>query len=190
MQYEATIFALIVVVLVAGIPAAFYFGRSRPPREPVVTDKSRGRQIPRKIALITILGSCIALLLAFYDTAHSCWYLWHAQRSPGTVVEIHEREENDQEKWYAPVVAYSDRSGRDHRITASVYADPPTHQVGDVVNVLYDPMNPDDAILEFWQRPIAVGVTGAFLGVVGLLTLNWPQIVARYQRRKNDGETK
>lgn len=77
----------------------------------------------------------------------------------------------------APVVAYTARDGRERLYQSSTYTNPP-YQVGDAVDIAYDPADPDSAAIDSWTSrwllPTIFGGIGSVhgtVGLVGLLTL-------------------
>ena len=102
------------------------------------------------------------------------------ESAPGRVVEIVSRREyvNEQdriiEEYYYPVVEYTSKDGKYHKVQLKEGSSSPSYEVGDEVVVLYEPDHPLDARIKsvgssalMWILPGITGILGiAFLGAV------------------------
>jgi len=88
-------------------------------------------------------------------------------------------------KLYAPVFVFRDGSGAEHTVHSSTAINPPEHQVGDTVRVLYSPASPQDAktdrFFSLWEWPFFTGLLAAFYLPLGLLVWYWPSIIQRFR---------
>ena len=93
-----------------------------------------------------------------------------AKQVPGTVVEL-ESDWDDGSTTYFPVVAFTTLEGRNVTFTASTGSNPPAFEPGEAVAVLYDPQDPQDAVIDaffsLWFGPIIVGFMGLVFSLVG-----------------------
>ncbi len=115
----------------------------------------------------------IGLGLAFWEWA----FLRTAQTTAGTVVRLEERtrgEGRGRVHNYAPVFEF-EVDGKRHEIVSKVASNPASAAVGDRVEVLYDPANPERAqiksFLTQWFLPLIFTVLGIVPTVVGTVLL-------------------
>lgn len=90
-----------------------------------------------------------------------------AVKTSGTVVDMIARGKRS----YAPVVTYFDDAGVKHRYISSVSSNPPGYEIGERVDIYYDPKNPDDAKIAGWMEyfgAIVVGGMGLLFSFFGL----------------------
>jgi len=71
-------------------------------------------------------------------------FVQNAAIAPGTVVELTRHSDSDGVS-YSPVVEYTLPSGRTVRFEEDVSSSPPSHHVGESVEVFYNPENPSEA---------------------------------------------
>ncbi|MCS7222735.1 MAG: DUF3592 domain-containing protein [Anaerolineae bacterium] len=127
--------------------------------------------------LIALIGGGI-LFLGIQWRANTQAFVASAARAEGRVVElaVETRVEEGQEKrLFYPVVEFTTEDGRVIRFREGTGSNPPSHQVGDTVQVLYNPQVPEDARLEGWSLWIgptlvlAFGTLFIFLGAIAFL---------------------
>jgi len=70
---------------------------------------------------------------------------------------------------YAPVVRFADGRGAVHQFRDSAASNPPAYRRGEAVAVLYDPRNPQIAMMAGWRSHI----TGGILATLGLFLRCW-----------------
>jgi hypothetical protein len=134
-----------------------------------------------KIILGVFTGvAVLMLLIAFVSSASAILKMNREVSASGRVVEIIERREyvNEQDRvvqdYYFPVVQFVSADGRSHTVHMTEGSSAPSHEVGDEVNVLYDPEHPLEARIQsfgssalMWVLPGITGILGvAFLGAV------------------------
>jgi hypothetical protein len=110
-------------------------------------------------------------------------------RSPGKVVGndylgITDLEDSTRTSWaYYPVVRFTSDSGQEFTFTDGVGTYPPEFEAGEIVEVLYDPEQPQQAKIDSWKR---VWFAPFWISGIGLLPiialLGWA--VWRYQREE------
>lgn len=126
-------------------------------------------------------GVLFALVGAVF-MAFASWLYWEdaafAERAldaQGTVTENIRYYDDEGELLYRPVVTYSDEAGQSHTFSSSVSSSSPQFDIGETVDVLYDPAAPGDARVDaFMSRgifPLAFGGLGlvAFLCGAGMV---------------------
>jgi flagellar biogenesis protein FliO len=88
-----------------------------------------------------------------------------AVKTSGTVVDLIAKGKRS----YAPVVTYNDDAGVKHRFVSNVSSNPPGYEIGERIDIYYDPKNPDDAEIAGWREYFAAIIIGG-LGLVFSLT--------------------
>lgn len=127
--------------------------------------------------LLAIIFSFVGLGLlggSIYSFITTKNWLSESYQSNGKVIDLVERESTDSDGYrsitYAPVVEY--QFGEETFVfESSVSSDPPSHKVGQYVNVRYDPKNPNDAKIDsffsLWFLTIILGLLGVIFTIVG-----------------------
>lgn len=120
--------------------------------------------------LYLILTIIFTLATVFWGYSNFRFAL-EAKRGEGVVVEIKEhtrKAKRKQKKSYHPVVEFVVADGSRQRFESQVGTNPASHVVGEEVVVLYDPNNPQKAIinglLENFLGPLVMGLFAAFFG--------------------------
>ena len=95
-------------------------------------------------------------------------FIAHAHGAIGTVIELREKRDSDGDTMYAPVVRFA-ADGREVTFVSNTSSRPAAYHVGEAVEVLYAPGNPDDArvrgFASLWLGPLVLGGLGtAFTG--------------------------
>jgi len=73
---------------------------------------------------------------------------------------------------YSPVVQFIDLHGKTQMLYATGGSNPPAYRRGEIVTVLYEPDNPEFAVIDDWQRymgAIIPSVLGLIFSLLGLL---------------------
>jgi len=130
----------------------------------------RQQRVNRFTWLVLLLGGAGLLLLGHHLHRSTAAFLARAVPARGRVVELAENDSSDGVT-YAPVVEFEARGER-HRFKDSVSSNPPSHRMGDAVQVLYDPADARKARVDrgLWNRaiPLLIGALGALLVLCGL----------------------
>jgi len=135
------------------------------------------RASPRQVLVVggafAVLGP-VLLAVGVYLYARTSAFLERATRTRGEVVELVERRSDDGYT-YAPVFVFEDAKGTSRRIVSNTSSNPPGYAVGDEVDVLYDPDDPEDACIDsffsLWGGATIVGGLGLVFGIVGVAVL-------------------
>jgi hypothetical protein len=125
-------------------------------------------------------------------------------RTMGTVVELTDSWSTDDEgrrtKSVYPVVEFPAEGGRTVKFRGSTGSNPPSYQQGQLVSVIYDRKNPDDAQIadfeQFWLGPVLIGVFGlVFLGagvgsffLIGDSDKEFKNVEAQIERQRKEME--
>ena len=121
-------------------------------------------QIQGFVRLFFVVGGA-ALLGGVVMGLHIRSFVAHAQSVPGTVVRMEQKPGSDDGTVYHPVVEFTKVSGQQATLTG-YGSNPPAYEAGEVVRVLYDPLDPGEArIDDFWS----LWGASAGLAALGLL---------------------
>jgi hypothetical protein len=121
-------------------------------------------------------GMLVAGVLIVLWGAHSWWstsrFVARALTAPGEVIELkvhHDSEDNS--NTYSPVFRYTLPDGREITLESGMRTYPPAYDVGERVQVYYQPENVTDAkIVGFWSLwgpAVALGLLGVLVTVLG-----------------------
>jgi hypothetical protein len=123
--------------------------------------------------------SIIGVVMAFFgwrDYAATRTFLAGAEHANGSVVELVQRTSTDSDgntnTYYYPVVEFTTAGGQAVRYQSSTGSSRTSQQVGDVVDMVYAPENPQNArintFMDIWFLPamlLGMGVIFALAGV-------------------------
>lgn len=102
-------------------------------------------------------------------------FLGKAQEVQGTVIQMVWSSSSDGGGGYSPVYQFRTISGQMITVQDSLSSSPPMFQVGQTIDVLYDPENPQNArIKKFWSlyfTSILLCGMGLIFGGVGIVLL-------------------
>lgn len=124
--------------------------------------------------LLAVAMSWILALGALGTALHSWSFIRSATTTQGRVIALKERlsQENDS-KTYSPTFEFQDAAGQPHVVESSFASNPPAHEVGEVVPVLYRPGDPSAARIDraryHWFAPGVLGALSVASGVFGLV---------------------
>jgi hypothetical protein len=112
-----------------------------------------------------------------------------ASHAPGTVIAL-ERSHSSSSNSYYPVVRYRTAAGQDLTFRSSFGSNPPSHAVGEQVELLYNESDPSDARIKsffaLWGGQAIFGAIGAVFALVGGGIIYWRRRaaeLAQYLRR-------
>ena len=116
-------------------------------------------------------GMCVLWMLIGAVIAVFRWnYLQRAITTQATITGLMEKQSDDGDTMYAPVYVFTDQQGQSVRVISTTASFPPPGAVGDKMEVLYDPRNPQDSMrnrfFSIWGFPAIFGGIGAFYFVV------------------------
>lgn len=118
-----------------------------------------------------LCGMCVLFMLVGAVFAVCRWsYLKRAVTAKATITNLIERKSDDGDKLYAPVYVFTDRQGQSVKIISSTASFPPPGEIGDTIEILYDPADPKHSIqntfFEVWGFPAIAGGLGALYFIV------------------------
>ena len=128
----------------------------------------------------------IALLVgAFMSYKSSSEFLEEAVSTHGMVVEMTKSRSSDSISFY-PVVEFAANDGQKFEFTSNVGSNPPSYSLGETVEVLYLPTNPQEAKLNYfsdlWAATVVMLVMGVPFLSVGIIIF----LIGRLKNRKKD----
>jgi hypothetical protein len=104
-------------------------------------------------------------------------FLAAAETATGTVTDFDLSSDSDNSYSYCPVINFATKSGQKVEYHANVCSAPPAYDVGDHVQVIYDPENPRKVQMDsFWGKyvgPLVLLLVGGPFLLIGLLTPLW-----------------
>ncbi|MGF1535684.1 MAG: DUF4870 domain-containing protein [Elainellaceae cyanobacterium] len=132
-------------------------------------------------AAIALLSLCIfplAVLLGstYWANRRRSW-LATLSAMQGTVTQVLEKTEEDGDILYQPVIKFKTASGESYQLSTLWWSDSPSHQVGESVEVLYPPANPDQAILNGWSEKWLMTTLALVLSTVLLVFSMIPSLI-------------
>ncbi|MBI2333010.1 MAG: DUF3592 domain-containing protein [Chloroflexi bacterium] len=114
---------------------------------------------PRKLGCAFILLPISAVILSILSIwyAYTSWNFYtKGVEVQGTVVRLEAHSSSDSGTTYSPVFSYT-VNGQEYEYESVNSSDPPTHEVGEVSTLLYDPNNPakarEKSFWELWLLP-------------------------------------
>ncbi|EEF59812.1 DUF3592 domain-containing protein [Pedosphaera parvula] len=178
------VFVLVILVFSLGIWVGLIVGLSKAMR------KTPARSQKTNLAIRGWFLSGMGLLFflaAIFIAAYSWNFLHHALPAQGLVVGFKERQDKEHNSVsYASVFAFQDGRGVTHtnRVFSS-YTSRPGYQLGEIVPVLYNQLNPAQAkinsFMEIWGTSAILGGLGLMLMIVAAGMLLWPRFVNRFK---------
>ncbi|TWT94382.1 DUF3592 domain-containing protein [Neorhodopirellula pilleata] len=118
--------------------------------------------------LIPLLAGC-SLLVSLIATVLTADFLRDAKRTTGTVVDLHTTTNDDGDLLFKPTFTFA-ANGRDYSVEAYGHVSPSPGDVGDRIDVLYDPTSPSNARIDTfaytWLIPFVTFVLGCVLGAI------------------------
>lgn len=123
----------------------------------------------RNVLLLTGVSLLCGSIYLFITTQH---FLKVAELTTGTVVELAVSRSSDGSSTYWPVVQFQTQNGQLIEFISSSGSNPPAHDLGDVIEVLYPNDEPTEAkinsYLDLWLMFIIVTALGSLFFAFGL----------------------
>ncbi len=119
----------------------------------------------------TLCCLCIILMLSGLGFGIYRWiYLQEAVTTSATITNLIEQKSEEGDTLYAPVYVFKDQTGSEVKIISSTASWPPVGEIGDSIEVLYIPHNPQRSILNNffskWGFSAILGGLGLFYFIV------------------------
>jgi hypothetical protein len=142
-----------------------------------------------RIAYIFLVIGLAMLAGAAYWASRVDQFARGASHAPGTVIKLEHSRSSSSTSYY-PVVRYRTAAGQEITFRSSFGSNPPSHAVGEAVEVLYNESDPSDARIKsffaLWGGAAIIGSIGAVFALVGGGILYWRRRaaeLAQYLRR-------
>jgi hypothetical protein len=135
-----------------------------------------GRIMTRVLFFVFLGVAVVMLVVAVLTGMNTSRKLAREQSAVGQVTGLTERKDSNGNTFYYPVVSFEPQNGDRENVQLTEGSWPPSHRVGELVTVLYDPLNPLDARIDsadgtaaFWTWTLVTGILGlAFIGAAAL----------------------
>jgi hypothetical protein len=131
--------------------------------------------LPAIISLVLVLTSCPFLGIGLYETITTRRQVETYVRVSGTVVDNSYSPSDSSDSTsgaYYPVVEFKPKDGRPVRFTDQIGSLPPDYEIGDTVEVIYNPQDRNEARVVSWTRlwlvPTIFITVGSLPGMIGL----------------------
>ena len=110
---------------------------------------------------VTVMGLFLIGIAAIIYLVGSS-FRSNAELTTGTVSGFSTvTDSDDNSQTYCPIVQFSTETGQQVTYYSNTCNSPPAHQVGDSVEIYYDPENPEKAQIKgFWSQYLAVIIVG------------------------------
>lgn len=132
------------------------------------------------IGLLVVGLLAIAVGIPFFLQAQQ--FNAMAIRAPGKIVELGRQQSGEHVSYY-PVFSFTDKAGAAHVVHSRIGSTHPGYEVGDAVEVLYPPDDPEHTKLNtfftVWTWPAVFGGLGLILIIVSILLLQGAAAWAR-----------
>ena len=126
---------------------------------------------------VLVFGGLGAILLAIAGIVYfrEQTFLSSAEKATGTVTDFNLSSSDDGGNSYCPVIDFTTAGGEPVKYFANVCSSPPSYEIGEEVEVVYDPQDIKHVQMNgFWSQYVGVVVLGAIglpfflLGIWGL----------------------
>ena len=115
-----------------------------------------------------LIAAWVALAIALVSGGFTGRFISRSVVAKGTVTGLNEQS-GENGKMFAPEYTFTTQNGRTYNAVSTSSSNPPAYQVGQSIQVLYDPHYPEhNRIDSFWHL---WGFTAAFLLVAAILAV-------------------
>ena len=125
-------------------------------------------------ALIVALVGVVFILLTTFFGVRSLMLLQRGHPVEGQVVDLLRVSDSDGADTYLPIFAYP-WQGQTLSKKAGFSSNPPRYKVGDRIQMLVDPANPQDAVpkrfMDLWFMPLFFGAMAGLMFVIAVVIL-------------------
>lgn len=117
----------------------------------------------------------LLFVIAVFVFVHTRMFIGRAQEVKGTVVRMVYRHSSEGGGGYSPVYQFRTITGQTIEVQDGLSSNPPMFTEGQIIDVLYDPENPQKARIKRWMSlyflPALLGGLGMIFGGVGVVVL-------------------
>ncbi|HRI78027.1 MAG TPA: DUF3592 domain-containing protein [Cyclobacteriaceae bacterium] len=137
---------------------------------------SPGINVGKVVGSIFMTVGAIMLGIAAYVVSSHYKFEQRAQKVKGTVIDYHSYEsKNDDGSYttmYTPTYEYS-FNGKSYKYTSNTSSSSQEYQINDAVQILVDPLDPQNPLIDnFWEKwflPVLLGFMGTLFGGLGFM---------------------
>ncbi len=127
------------------------------------------------VAIVFCFVGFLLPALALFFWLRTRAFLGTAEKAQGTVIRMVYTRDSDGGGGYSPVYSFRTISGQTIEIHDNMSSNPPQFKEGQIIDVLYDPQNPNKARINKWFNlyfvPLLLGFLGLIFGGVGIAIL-------------------
>jgi hypothetical protein len=125
--------------------------------------------------VFALLGGLLAAI-AVYIFMRTRSFVSNAQEVKGTVIQlVYRGGGSNSGGGYAPVYQFKTKEGKSIVVADTLSSNPPAFKEGQVIDVLYDPANPEKArikrFMSLYFAPVLLGGMGVLFGGAGIAVL-------------------
>jgi len=121
--------------------------------------------------LLLPLGAVVLMLAGIWYLYSSYMFYANGVKVQATVVRLEESSSSDSGISFSPVFRYT-VDGKDYEYESINASNPPTHEVGEVTTLLYDPNNPararENSFWELWLLPVILCPVSFFMMILSV----------------------
>jgi hypothetical protein len=132
--------------------------------------------------VFSLVGGLLAAIAVFI-LIRTRIFMSKAQEVKGTVIRMVYSHSSEGGGGYSPVYQFRTIAGQTIEAIDSMSSNPPMFKEGQVIDVLYDPENPQKARIKKWMSlyfvPLLLGGMGLIFGGVGVVLLIF-QVIDRF----------
>lgn len=124
--------------------------------------------------LFSAIGG-VFIIVAIFVTISNFQFLKTAIKTQGTVIDLIKNVDTDSDgdssTTYSPVVSFTTNTGQKVETKTSISSNPPSHEIGDLVSIYYNPKEPKkimiDSFMDKYFLPIIFGAFGLIFSSIG-----------------------
>lgn len=117
------------------------------------------------------ISAVILLAVSIWYSYSSYQFVSNGVKVEGTVVRLESSHSSDSGTTYSPVFRYT-VNGQEYEYESVNSSNPPTHEVGEVSTLLYDPNDPEKArensFWELWLMPVILCPSSIFMLILSI----------------------
>jgi len=136
---------------------------------------------------VLVFGGIGLILLAFAGVSYmrEADFLGRAESASGQVVDFNLSSSTEGGSSYCPVIDFTTKDGQPVKYFANVCSSPPSYDIGEEVQVLYDPEDPKKVQMDgFWSKYVGTFVLSC-IGLPFFAIGIWGLFVGRQKPRQN-----
>lgn len=124
--------------------------------------------------VFSLVGGLLAAIAVFI-LIRTRGFINKAQEVKGTVIQMVYSHGSEGGEGYSPVYQFKTIDGQTIVVTDSLSSNPPMFHAGQIIDILYDPENPQKARIKKWMSlyfvPALLGGMGLIFGGIGVVVL-------------------